>query len=491
VKRLAEFVRSVIPADPFQLFFLGGSLLLFICMQLRCYPVAPGHRPDVSDFLRGNYDEPIAKIRLSWLMFSFWARLPVFFAGAAGLFVCFWPGKHPVRRTLIFICLPAIAGIGALCARFLYLGADLTSPLGSVLERSQHNETWGIKTLWSMGPALHMGLLGIALVLVFVSRMAMGIASLPLSLAEPVSAERPRQYDEWKRILTFIWISIAGISVIGFAAAILVQGIYRLLFAFVDYHRSPDSVSLTSALATAMLAGVAAWAAGESRWRELKRFTHLPEIPFAMLGALIPIVINSASSIWGYLKDRVHWAGFDFGRFGPPLLSTYFEFPQALFFWYLPAAVFEEIIWRGYLQPRFIRRFGVIRGIFLLGLVWSAFHFMGDFQKTSEDYQVLLKLGLRLFSCVVLGYVLGWLALRSGSVWPAALAHGFDNVWVISGSGWLREQDSWLLKIIPWGFWVLLAVMLFRFWPPIVADDIPADSEPTQTEPPTTTETAS
>lgn len=490
MKRLAGFIRSVLPADPFQLCFLCGSVLLFICMQLRCFPRILDPKPDVNDFLRGSYEDTIVKIRLSWLMFSFLARLPLFFAGTAGLFICFWPGKHPARSIFTFICVPVIGGITALCVRFLYLSPDLTSPPGSVLERGHHSQASAIRMLWDMGPALHIGFLGLALVLVFVSRLAMGVASLPLSVAKP-AGPTVSQKNGWKRIEVLVWLSISLVGVFMLIAWNLVGVIYRLLPAFLDYHFLPDSASLTSALGTAMLAGMAAWADGENRWTNLRRFTRLPDVSFGMLGVVIPISVNWASNIVAYLKDRIHWAGFEYGKFGPPLLRTYFQFPQALFFWYLPAAVFEEIIWRGYLQPRFVRRFGILQGIFLLGLVWGAFHFLGDFQNTSEDYQVFFKLAFRLFSCVVLGYVFGWLTLRSGSIWPAALAHGFHNVWALSSSQWLREQDSSWVKIIPWACWALLAVALFRFWPPTIVEDSSIDGEANAGQPNPITEAAS
>lgn len=467
MKRVLEFMQSVIPADPFQLLFLGGSVLLFICMQLRCIPPLP----ELNRSPLALFDDSPTKIRQSWLFFSFLAKLPVFFAGAAGLFICFWPGKHPLRRTLIFVVLPALSGVIVLCARFLQISHDLAFPGVSVFEKAQHNQGWAIQTLWSMGPALHMIVLGSVLVLFFVSRLAMGIASLPLSLSMDDDAALQHE-NGWKRIQVVIWLSVAGVSVFGLIAWNLIQGLYTLLSKFMDYRLLRGSVQSAEALATAMLAGVAAWAVGETRWKDLKQFARLPEVSFGMLGAVIPIGVNLLPNIVAYLRDRILW-----GKFGPPL-GTYFQFPQALFFWYLPAAVFEEIIWRGYLQPRFVRRFGVLRGIFLLGLVWSAFHFIGDFQGTNEDYQVFFKLAFRLFSCVVLGYVFGWLTLRSGSIWPAALAHGFHNVWVLSGSQWLGGQDSLWVRYIPWVGWVLLAVALYRFWPPSIVQDVSIKSEP-------------
>jgi membrane protease YdiL (CAAX protease family) len=60
-----------------------------------------------------------------------------------------------------------------------------------------------------------------------------------------------------------------------------------------------------------------------------------------------------------------------------------------------------------------------------------------------------------------MGFVLGWLTLRTGSVLPAAVAHSLKNALVLS----LIESK------VPWEgtaivlLWLFLAVVLFRFWP--------------------------
>lgn len=191
-------------------------------MQLRCIPPLPDLK-QMSNPL-GLFDDSPAKIRQSWLFFSFLARLPVFFAGAAGLFICFWPGKHPLRRTLIFGVLPALSGIIVLCARFLQISQDLAFPAVSVFQKSQHNQVWVAQTLWSMGPALHMIVLGSVLVLIFTSRLAMGITSLPLSLS--TADDAALQYGNgWKRIQVVIWLAVAAVSTFMLIAWNLIQGL--------------------------------------------------------------------------------------------------------------------------------------------------------------------------------------------------------------------------------------------------------------------------
>jgi hypothetical protein len=199
VKRLILFAGSIIPRDPAQLLFLGGSVLLLICMELRCFPVVPGYIPGSDVFLSGSYDDPLAKAMQSWLILSISARLPIVFAGAAGLFICFWPGPHSVRRIFCFVCFPALAGLVAI----LYLAQHSDFQYMSVLQRGPHNEAWVLSTAWNLGPAVHVSAVGFAMVLVFLSRLAMGVSTLPLSLAQ---AEDAAQDEVWKRIRAFIWI---------------------------------------------------------------------------------------------------------------------------------------------------------------------------------------------------------------------------------------------------------------------------------------------
>src|SRR5260370_20757677 len=97
-KRVAEFLRSVIPVDPFQLLFLAGVVCLVVAHGLRWW----------------HGIGPFAALGV-W---------PIIFAGAAGYFICFLPGNHTVRPILGVVFLPTIAGLGIMFGGF----ADLTWP---------------------------------------------------------------------------------------------------------------------------------------------------------------------------------------------------------------------------------------------------------------------------------------------------------------------------------------------------------------------------
>ena len=418
MQRIILFARSVIPQDPSQLFLLAGSVLLLICVELRCYP-------ETSEFLHPNiYNLP--DVYRSWLYVSSAARLLIFLAGAAGLFVSFWPGVRAARRVFFFVLPPSFTGIAAVCGRYLYISQLPDFPRESVI-KAVHNEAWAFRTVWSLGPAVHMTILGFVLVLIFFSRLSTGIARLPILLAHIVD---PPSNDEkaWKRILVFVWISIAFLTAIASAVAFSVLSILKGF----GFRSLPAANFVASTLAMTCFLGIAAWAVGDNRWKRFREFMRPPETKFGLLGIIFPTAIEQVPNFVAYVSDRVHWASFEFARLAPPLFSSYFDFPNPIHLWNLPGAFLEEIIWRGYLQPRFIQRFGLMRGICLLGTSWGASHFMGDFVRVGSDTAVFTQFAFRLTSCIAMSYALAWLTLRSGSVWPAALAHGFSNVWIFS-----------------------------------------------------------
>jgi membrane protease YdiL (CAAX protease family) len=95
------------------------------------------------------------------------------------------------------------------------------------------------------------------------------------------------------------------------------------------------------------------------------------------------------------------------------------------------AAIGEELGWRGYLWAR-LAPLGPRRAALLIGVIWGVWHApliaMGYNYPDSPLLGPLLMTGFT----VVYGVVLGWLRARSGSVWPAALAHGAINAEAIA-----------------------------------------------------------
>lgn len=91
-------------------------------------------------------------------------------------------------------------------------------------------------------------------------------------------------------------------------------------------------------------------------------------------------------------------------------------------------ALGEEAGWRGWLLDA-LAPLGTLRSIAIIGIVWGLWHapLIAMGYEYSGQVPTVVGIGLFCLFCTAVGALLTWLRLRSGSVVPAAIAHGAIN----------------------------------------------------------------
>ncbi|MEU1877079.1 CPBP family intramembrane glutamic endopeptidase [Streptosporangium sp. NPDC020072] len=151
---------------------------------------------------------------------------------------------------------------------------------------------------------------------------------------------------------------------------------------------------------------------------------------------VVAIALSAALGLFGLDLDgfSLFRQGLEQAAPGRPLPSS----PEALVAVQIALAVFlaplvnvipafgEEWGWRGWLLPR-LMPLGTWRAILVSGVIWGAWH--APLTLRGYNYPELGAWAAPFFVvfCVAFGALLGWLRLRSGSVWPAAVGHGALN----------------------------------------------------------------
>lgn len=130
-------------------------------------------------------------------------------------------------------------------------------------------------------------------------------------------------------------------------------------------------------------------------------------------------------------------------------------------------AMFEELGWRGYLEPRLaaLDVSDIQRHVFV-GVIWALWHFplILSTDYTKIPYEIFLPafiIGVTLASIVY-----GQLRKISGTVWPPVLMHGAANTvaWAFLQTNFVTIQNKLLANITPESLLVMLLWGALGWW---------------------------
>ena len=153
--------------------------------------------------------------------------------------------------------------------------------------------------------------------------------------------------------------------------------------------------------------------------------------------------------------------------FGESRIQTYlpsvYIFPIYLILMVFLGGGQEEIGWRGYIMPYLERKFGLIFGGLILGIIWGIWHLPLWFVPGST--QIYMNFFGFVFCCIGYSFFFSWIIKASGNrLFSGLVAHGVANAFAALFPYLLMVENvkqlrMWLYYILIFGIGIIIVII--------------------------------
>lgn len=130
-------------------------------------------------------------------------------------------------------------------------------------------------------------------------------------------------------------------------------------------------------------------------------------------------------------------------------------------------ALGEEIGWRGFLVPQLAKLTTFTWISIISGIIWALWHFpVIIFSTYVSGTPLWWSLPIFFIGVITFSFIMAWLTLKSGSLWPAVILHGSDNLFTQEIFGALGGGDLSLYLVGESGILTLIVMIIVAliFW---------------------------
>ena len=318
--------------------------------------------------------------------------VPIFAAGVSAYYLALVGFKKPARRLLDSILLPVIVGLAAKLIVAFYWFRDVGEPArfsgSSARGRAPLAATHTLRSCGKPQRRFPVRQRRICAHIRLLRSLQLGPR---LTSHPPVAHSNFRRFHTRRRKPPHHVFCLDddrhGFSPVGSRSRV---GIPRRLD-FSALHVATRSMDFLAAFRPPSFFAVRFGCSGGKCLRKtIPAMFRIPRAKYLAIAISVPAAIAYVGPVASYLRARILWTIHGWGKYDPPSPSGFLGVQSISSVWYFIPALVEEIAWRGYSQPRFIRRYGFVRGIFLVGVVWGAFHFFWDFNSyiTARDVEM-------------------------------------------------------------------------------------------------------
>ena len=244
-----------------------------------------------------------------------------------------------------------------------------------------------------------------------------------------------------KALLLFVFLTL----VLSFAASLLVIdiGIKRYYMGLLMW--MPGISALIACKIFKIDFGALGWGWGKARWQVLAYFTPI------IYGLLAYCIIWMAG--YGGVPDGkfIEESGYHLCLVGwiptATVVMAFLMFGGVGIIWHISSALGEEIGWRGFLMPALMHYVSFPLAALGTGLLWSLWHLpiilYTSYNAGPSDMG--LQIANFMLLTVSMSFIMGYLRLKSGSLWTATLMHAAHNTYILGLFARLTVQydESW------------------------------------------------
>lgn len=116
-----------------------------------------------------------------------------------------------------------------------------------------------------------------------------------------------------------------------------------------------------------------------------------------------------------------------FGILKTPAALMYLVSMILNFFLVFVAFFGEEYGWRYYLQPICQKKFGLRKGVVVLGIVWGLWHMPVDFFYYTNPGDGIIMLLSQFITCITLGIFFAYAYMKTDNIWVPVALHFMNN----------------------------------------------------------------
>jgi uncharacterized protein len=199
---------------------------------------------------------------------------------------------------------------------------------------------------------------------------------------------------------------------------------------------------------------------------------HWPARRFLSLAYFLPLIYAAPVYLltWLFIRGAFSLNSFEatmantYGLARWPVLGTFgVGLPMLLTVSVMGELVWgvgEELGWRGFLFPRLLQRFGFHGACLISGSIWAVWHYpLILWTDWNPSTNAIFTLACFTIMIVGMAYIMGYLRVRSGSIWPCVLLHATHNTFVQNIFDPLTNPVGWA-KYIATEFGAGLAVAM-------------------------------